>query len=318
MRHDVAPVARRVADRQQHRPVLGARPGERLLAPRVPVHRVVGVLAQVEAGLAREAVHPASIDGRFRRAPATVGGDGRSHSSTGRRGPGAQRADRWRQVALLGVSAAAFDDERGPSAWPPRCWRSTAPRGGRAADRRGRRRPLGAVVDGARRRPGRWRRPRRGARRGAVGVAREAPTGARSHAGSTTSTPSSRRSPAIWPARPASRCSATGPGRSGGRSSGGARRRSSWSTRPGTRFDSCASRHPRARRWATRAQWSFAEVIEAVRRGDSGPGRSVPADGPGSLEPGPMLDALREDPATRDRRLLRLATEVRRGARAPG
>ena len=59
------------------------------------------------------------------------------------------------------------------------------------------------------------------------------------------------------------------------------------------------------------AQWSFAEVIEAVRRGDSGPGRRVPADGPGSLEPGPMLDALREDPATRDGRLLRLATEVR-------
>jgi hypothetical protein len=59
------------------------------------------------------------------------------------------------------------------------------------------------------------------------------------------------------------------------------------------------------------AQWTFPEIIEAVRRGDAGPGRRVPPDGPGHLEPGPMLDALREDPATRDGRLLRLATEVR-------
>lgn len=59
------------------------------------------------------------------------------------------------------------------------------------------------------------------------------------------------------------------------------------------------------------AQWTITEVIEAVRRGDAGPGRRVPADEPGSLEPGPMLEALREDPATRDGRLLRLATEVR-------
>ena len=49
----------------------------------------------------------------------------------------------------------------------------------------------------------------------------------------------------------------------------------------------------------------------AVRRGDAGPGRRVPDDVPGRLAPGPMLDALREDPATRDGRLLRLATEVR-------
>ena len=55
--HHVAPVARRVPDRQQDRLVLGPRPGERLLAPRVPVDRVVGVLAQVGAGLVGEAVH---------------------------------------------------------------------------------------------------------------------------------------------------------------------------------------------------------------------------------------------------------------------
>ena len=54
--HDVTPVARGVADRQQQRLVLGAGPGERLLAPRIPVDRVVGVLEQVRAGLVGEAV----------------------------------------------------------------------------------------------------------------------------------------------------------------------------------------------------------------------------------------------------------------------
>lgn len=59
------------------------------------------------------------------------------------------------------------------------------------------------------------------------------------------------------------------------------------------------------------AHLEFGEVLDAVRRGDAGPGRRVPDDDPGRLHPGPMLDALREDPATRDGRLLRLATEVR-------
>ncbi len=54
--HHVAPVARRVADREQDRQVLGARAGEGLVAPRVPVHRVLGVLQQVRGRLAREAV----------------------------------------------------------------------------------------------------------------------------------------------------------------------------------------------------------------------------------------------------------------------
>jgi DnaJ-domain-containing protein 1 len=52
------------------------------------------------------------------------------------------------------------------------------------------------------------------------------------------------------------------------------------------------------------------EVLEAVRRGDAGPGRRVPEDRPPALTPAPLLEALREDPATRDGRLLRLATEV--------
>jgi DnaJ-domain-containing protein 1 len=59
------------------------------------------------------------------------------------------------------------------------------------------------------------------------------------------------------------------------------------------------------------AHLTFAEVLEAVRRGESGPGRRVCDDAPSALEPGPMLEALREDPATRDGRLLRLATEVK-------
>ncbi len=59
--HDVAPVAGRVADRQQdrHVPLPGGR--QRLLAPRVPVDRVVGVLAQVRAGLCGEAVRHHAI-----------------------------------------------------------------------------------------------------------------------------------------------------------------------------------------------------------------------------------------------------------------
>ncbi len=58
------------------------------------------------------------------------------------------------------------------------------------------------------------------------------------------------------------------------------------------------------------ALFGFVEVLEAVRRGEAGPGRHVPNDAPAPLAPQPMLDALREDPATRDARLLALATEV--------
>src|SRR5690606_11467358 len=59
--HHVAPVARRVADREQHRHVPPPRLGERLVAPGVPVDRVVGVLAQVGRRLGGESVagwHP--------------------------------------------------------------------------------------------------------------------------------------------------------------------------------------------------------------------------------------------------------------------
>ena len=45
--HHVAPVAGGVADREEHRLVLGPGLREGLLAPRVPVDRVVGVLEEV-------------------------------------------------------------------------------------------------------------------------------------------------------------------------------------------------------------------------------------------------------------------------------
>ena len=48
-----------------------------------------------------------------------------------------------------------------------------------------------------------------------------------------------------------------------------------------------------------------------MRRGENGAGRPVPADRPAELDPHAMLEALREDPAARDRRLLQLADEVR-------
>ena len=49
--HDVAPVARRVAHGQQDGPVLAAGPGERFVAPRIPVDRIVGMLPQIGTGL---------------------------------------------------------------------------------------------------------------------------------------------------------------------------------------------------------------------------------------------------------------------------
>ena len=56
VRHDMAPVTGRIADREQDRLVLGPRLLERLGAPRMPVDRVAGVLQQVGAGLAGEPV----------------------------------------------------------------------------------------------------------------------------------------------------------------------------------------------------------------------------------------------------------------------
>ena len=59
-----------------------------------------------------------------------------------------------------------------------------------------------------------------------------------------------------------------------------------------------------------RAHASLLEVIAAIRRGEAGPGWEVPGDEAADLDPEAMLGALREDPAARDRRLVRLAQEV--------
>ena len=61
VRHDVAPVARRVAHGQEHGPVLGTGARERIVTPFEPVDRVVGVLAQVWAGRRAEAVHDGDL-----------------------------------------------------------------------------------------------------------------------------------------------------------------------------------------------------------------------------------------------------------------
>ncbi len=67
--HDVAPVARRVADRQEDRQVAGAGGGERVFAPRKPVDRILRVLAQVRAGFAGEPVGHAGGAGRDNQTP---------------------------------------------------------------------------------------------------------------------------------------------------------------------------------------------------------------------------------------------------------
>ena len=54
--HDVAPVAGGVADGEEDRPVLRSRPLERFRSPRMPVHRIVGVLQEIGAGLGGETI----------------------------------------------------------------------------------------------------------------------------------------------------------------------------------------------------------------------------------------------------------------------
>ena len=71
--HDVAPVARRVADRQEDRPVEELRPGERVGTPREPIDGVVGVLEQVRAGLVRQPVRVPVGRGRLGHDSMVVG-----------------------------------------------------------------------------------------------------------------------------------------------------------------------------------------------------------------------------------------------------
>jgi len=54
--HDVAPVARRVADAEEDGFFLALRARERFCAPRVPVHRVLRMRKQIRAGLVGETI----------------------------------------------------------------------------------------------------------------------------------------------------------------------------------------------------------------------------------------------------------------------
>src|SRR5262249_19883549 len=54
--HDVTPVTSRISNREKHRAVLSASALQGLLAPRIPVHGVVRVLAEIGAGLTGEPV----------------------------------------------------------------------------------------------------------------------------------------------------------------------------------------------------------------------------------------------------------------------
>ena len=59
------------------------------------------------------------------------------------------------------------------------------------------------------------------------------------------------------------------------------------------------------------AHHSVGEILELVRRGDPGPGRTVPDDEPPATGPEAFLSALKEGAGVRDQRLLDLAAEVR-------
>jgi hypothetical protein len=63
VRHDVAPVARRITDAQQDRLLCGPRELECFRSPLIPVDRIVRVLAEIWAGgLAKTIGHALNID----------------------------------------------------------------------------------------------------------------------------------------------------------------------------------------------------------------------------------------------------------------
>ncbi len=121
--HHVAPVACRVADRQEDRHVALARRRQRLGAPRVPVHGVVLVLEQVRRGLAGQAVgHGPRLDALVRRR----GGE------PAERDPGAQerRAGQGHQRQLQ----AAERQRRAAVVRRTACRRTAGPGSRRAVD----------------------------------------------------------------------------------------------------------------------------------------------------------------------------------------
>ncbi len=79
--HDVAPVAARIADAEQHRDVPAACLGERLVGPGPPVDRVLGVLEEIGGRLVgqsvRHGVHHCAVPG-IRRTSRAAAGRGRA------------------------------------------------------------------------------------------------------------------------------------------------------------------------------------------------------------------------------------------------
>ncbi len=69
VRHHVAPVARAVAHRDEERLVLGPSAVERLVAPLVPVDRVLGVLEEIGRRGVGQAVHVQTLPSEFRGEP---------------------------------------------------------------------------------------------------------------------------------------------------------------------------------------------------------------------------------------------------------
>ncbi len=136
--HHVAPVAGRVADRQQDRRIALGGQRLRLLAPGEPVDGVVLVLEQVRRGLRREPVrHQAALARRRRRrraprrVPARRGPPARASrgSARGRRAGGSAAPRRSGARPPESAPRSSRDDPtRRPRARPGRPWR-----GGRSA-----------------------------------------------------------------------------------------------------------------------------------------------------------------------------------------
>src|SRR3954470_23826122 len=98
MRHHVAPVTGGIADGEKNRFVLPTRLCERFLAPRIPVHRIVGVLEKVWRLLMRKAVR---VFGICRRASAEAWLDVTNHVN-------ARNTKRKRLVMLCQVKSLKF------------------------------------------------------------------------------------------------------------------------------------------------------------------------------------------------------------------
>ena len=159
--HHVAPVAGGVADRDEQRLALRAGATERLLPPRLPVDRVVGVLEEVRARLLRKPVHRGSV---------------------GVMSPAARRHRHVRLHRHRGLDAPAAGTRATRTTGGSRATTggSCARRSGRTAERRS------------------TRRATRSSSRSRVRATRSRPRSTRSAPSTTTSGPAARRCSCAW------------------------------------------------------------------------------------------------------------------------